>query len=299
MRVIRLAKNKPLGTAALAVLLAFVLVALLADVLATQDPLAQEVSRRLEPPSREHYFGTDGFGRDVLSRVVHGARVSLVVGFFGVGLAAVVGVAIGTASGYAGGKIDLVLQRVIDVLLGFPMLVLALIVLVALGPAPTSVFEAVIYCVSSSAIALTPQIARLSRASTLTVRGEGYIEAARAIGAGPLRVVWKHLLPNSFPVVLAQVTGFFGAAIVLETSLSFLGLGVPPPFPSWGRMLNEGARRYFEVAPWATIFPGLALSAVVLSSALLGDALRDILDPKGDARLLSREPEKKSAERRE
>ena len=274
-------QTRRLATLAMAVLVSIVMVALLADVVATHDPLAQNVAQRLRPPGPDHYFGTDGFGRDIFSRVVHGSRVSLYVGLLAVSTAAVAGICVGTVSAYWGGMFDLVVQRVIDVLLGFPFLVLALIMVVALGSSPTSVAIAI-------ALALAPQVARLSRASALSIRGESYVEAARVIGASSYRIIWRHLLPNSFPPVLAQVTGYFGAAVVAETALSFLGLGVPPPFPSWGRMLQEGVRQYFEVAPWATVFPGLALSLTVLSSALLGDAVRDLLDPRHMLSILAR-----------
>lgn len=249
------------------------LVALLADLIATHDPLAQNVAERLRPPGLDHYFGTDGLGRDIFSRVIHGSRPSLCVGFLAVSLAAAVGIAIGTASGFKAGVFDLLVQRAIDVLLSFPFLVLALVTVVALGPSSTAVAIAL-------AFALAPQVARLARASALSVKRESYVEAATAAGASSFRVIWRHLLPNSFSPVLAQVTGYFGAAVVAETALSFLGLGVPPPYPSWGRMLHEGVRQYFEAAPWATVFPGLALTLTVMSAALLGDAARDILDPR-------------------
>ena len=268
-----LARARPLAALAITALLLVTFAALLADVVATHDPLAQDVAQRLKSPGAEHYFGTDGFGRDIFSRVVHGARVSLLVGFAAVVIAAVPGISIGTLSAYWGGKPDLLIQRIIDVLLGFPILVLALIMAVALGPSTTAVAIAI-------ALALAPQIARLARASVLSIKGDTYVEAARAVGAGSFRIIWRHLFPNSLPPVLAQVTGYFGAAVVAETALSFIGLGVPPPFPSWGRMLQEGARQYFEAAPWATIFPGLALSVTVLSSAVLGDEVRDWLDRK-------------------
>ena len=267
------AQTRPVAIFGMVAIILMVVVALSADVVATHDPLAQDLAQRLEPPGQDNYFGTDGFGRDIFSRVVHGARVSLYVGLLAVGMASVAGVSVGTVSAYWGGKSDLLVQRVIDVLLGFPFLVLALIMVVALGTSPTSVAFAI-------ALALAPQVARLSRASALSIRGESYVEAARAIGAGSHRIIWRHLLPNSFPPVLAQVTGYFGAAVVAETALSFLGLGVPPPFPSWGRMLQEGVRQYFEAAPWATVFPGLALSLTVLSAALIGHGIRDLLDPR-------------------
>ena len=272
-RIWSFTRNRPIATLAISALLLTVVAALLADVIATHDPLAQDDSQRLKPPGADHYFGTDGFGRDVFSRVVHGARASLSVAFLAVGVAAVAGTSIGMFSAYRGRKLDLLVQRLVDVLLGFPFLVLALIMVVALGPSRISVAAAI-------ALSLTPQVARLARASALSIKGEAYVEAARVAGAGPYRIIWRHLLPNSFPPILAQLTGYFGIAIVAETALSFLDLGVPPPFPSWGRMLQEGVRQYFEAAPWVTVFPGLALSITVLSSALLGDALRDLLDPR-------------------
>jgi peptide/nickel transport system permease protein len=267
------ARARPLAALSVAVLVSLAAVALLADVVATHDPLAQDVAQRLRPPGLDHYFGTDGFGRDVFSRVVYGARASLIVGFLAVSIAAVAGISVGVSSAYWGGKLDLLVQRVVDVLLGFPLLVFALIVVVALGPSSLWVAFAV-------GLALAPQVARLARASALSVNTETYMEAARVTGASPWRIIWRQLLPNSFPPILAQVTGYFGVAVVAETTLSFLGLGIPPPFPSWGRMLQEGVRHYFEAAPWATVFPGLALSVTVLSSALLGDAVRDLLDPR-------------------
>ena len=271
------ARARPVAFVAILVLGSIVTMALLADAIATHDPVAQDVARRLRPPGPDGYFGTDGFGRDVFSRVVHGSRASLYVGLLSVGIASVAGIGLGTLSAYWSGPFDLVVQRAVDTLLGFPLLVLAIVMVVALGPSANSVVVAI-------ALALAPQIARLSRASALYVKEELYMDAARVIGAPPHRVILRHLLPNSFPPVLAQVTGYFGAAVVAETALSFLGLGVPPPFPSWGRMLQEGSRQYFEAAPWATIFPGLLLSLTVLSSALLGDALRDLLDPRSEAR---------------
>jgi peptide/nickel transport system permease protein len=269
-----LARAKPLAAIAASGLMMMLLVALLADVIATHDPLQQTV-RILQSPSAGHYFGTDDLGRDVFSRVVHGARSTLFVGFLALALATVSGVAIGTVSAYRGGAFDLLAQRFVDVFLGFPFLVAALIIVVALGPSSTSAAFAI-------ALALAPQIARLSRAAVLSTKEEGYVEAARASGAGPARIIWRHLLPNSFPPILAQITGYLGTAVVAETALSFLRLGVPPPDPSWGRMLQEGVQQYFEVAPWATIFPGLALAITVLSAALLGDQLRELLGAKED-----------------
>jgi len=267
------ARTRPLAILCIGVLASMGVVALMSDFVATHDPLAQNAEEILRPPGPEHYFGTDGAGRDIFSRVVHGSRVSLYVGFLAMGMASVVGTFIGTVSAYRGGIFDLIASRVIDVLLGFPFLVLALIMVVAIGSSQTSVAIAI-------ALAQAPQIARLSRATALSIIEEPYLDAARAGGADSYRIICRHLLPNSFPPVLTQVAGYFGAAVVAETALSFLGLGVPPPFPSWGRMLQEAVRQYFEVAPWATIFPSLALSLTVVSSALLGDEFRDLLDPR-------------------
>ena len=266
------ARARPLAAAAALGLLFVVLMAALAGVVASHGPLDQS-ARILEPPSAAHYFGTDGQGRDVFSRVVHGARASLFVGFLALGMAAASGVAVGVLSAYRGGALDLLAQRLVDLLLGFPFLVVALIMIVALEPSTTSVALAI-------ALALAPQVARLSRAATLAAKEEGYVEAAKASGAGPLWIIWRHLLPNSFPPILAQLTGYLGTAVVAETALSYLRLGTPPPYPSWGRMLQEGVQQYFEAAPWATLFPGLALAITVFSAALLGDQMREIFGPR-------------------
>jgi peptide/nickel transport system permease protein len=248
-----------------AVLLAVVFAAaLLAPVISQYDPLDQDVERRLLPPSREHPFGTDGFGRDVLARVLHGGRVSVYVGITSVGLACAIGVAFGIGSAYGGGVIDLLSGRLTDVFLGFPNLVLALVIVVALGSSPTTVGLAI-------AAVLTPRVIRIARAGALAAMQEPYIDAARTIGAGGLRIVVRHLLPNSIRPVLDQVTGYFSTAIGTEAILSYLGLGVPPPYPSWGRMIQEGARLYFETAPWLVVFPGAALVITVVSFAIFAD----------------------------
>lgn len=256
------------------VLLAVVAMALFADAFASRDPLAQDVEARLLPPSGEHWFGTDGFGRDVWSRVVFGARASLTVGALAVVLAGAAGIAMGVASAYVGGAVDLVVQRFVDALLGFPFLVLALVVVVALSPSAFSVGVAV-------AIAIAPQIARMARATTLRTKAEEFVTAARISGAGHGSLILRHILPNCLSPLIAQLSGLFGTAVAAEATLSFLGLGVPPPFPSWGRMLQEGARQYFESAPWVTLFPGAVLSLTVVSFALLGDILRDLLERRG------------------
>ena len=255
------------------ILTLIVLTALLAGVVTAHDPLAQDADSRLKPPGPGHPFGTDGQGRDVFSRVVYGSRASLYVGVVAIGISALIGVSLGLTSAYRGGLFDLIVQRLVDMFLGFPFLVLALIIVVASRSSSTSVAVAI-------GLALAPQVARMSRASALTVRSETYILAAKCLGATPFRIIRRHLLPNSLAPILAQLSGYFGAAVVAEVTLSFLGLGVPAPYPSWGGMLQEGARQYLEVAPWITLFPGLVLSLTVVSFALLGDALRDRLDPR-------------------
>jgi peptide/nickel transport system permease protein len=251
------------------------LVAAFAEQIATHDPLAQDIPNALLPPGADgHWFGADRFGRDVFSRVVYGARVSLYVGLVSVLVGTSIGVLLGVVSGYWGGRFDLLLQRFVDTLLAFPSLVLALILVAAVGPSVEGVIAAVV-------LAFTPQIVRLARSQALAVVGESYVMAAQAMGAGPVRIVLRHILPNSIAPVLVHATGFLEGAVVAEASLSFLGLGIPPPYPSWGRMLQEGAGAgYLEAAPWLVIFPGVALSLTVFAVAVLGDALRDVLDPR-------------------
>ncbi len=246
--------------------------AVFADFLSLHDPIVQDVPNRLKPPGGEFFLGTDNFGRDIFSRIIYGSRSSLYISLTSVLAGAVIGTLIGMVSAYRGGWLDLILQRIVDTLLGFPSLVLAVIMVVALGASTNTVIVAI-------AAALIPQATRLSRACTLSVREEGFVLAAQAIGAPTQHVMLKHVLPHIIAPVLAYATGYVGVALLAESALSFLGLGVPPPYPSWGGMLQE-SRLYLERAPWLTIFPGLALGITVLSFTLLGDALQDILDPR-------------------
>ncbi len=262
-----------------AILVVIASLAIFADLVSPYDPLVHDIPNRLEPPGQEFFFGTDNFGRDVFSRVVYGSRSSLYIAITSVIVGTVLGTLIGTVSAYRGGWVDLVSQRVIDALLGFPSLVLAVIFVVTLGTSTHTVTIAI-------AIALTPQMARLSRSRTLSIKEENFVLGAHAIGASPLRIVLKHILPHSIGPILSYAAGYVSAALVAESALSFLGLGVPPPYPSWGGMLQEG-RLYLEVAPWLTLFPGVALSLTAFSFALLGDALRDMFDPRGHFALLS------------
>jgi peptide/nickel transport system permease protein len=265
--------NKPLGAFGAAVLILLVLTAVFADVIAPYDPIKQDVPYRLRPPDESFWFGTDIYGRDVFSRIVYGARISLYVGLLSVVIGTVAGVIIGCSSGYFGGKYDLLVQRVMDALMGFPPIVLALILVVALGPSLNSVTVAI-------AITYMPRVSRLARSSALAIKEEAYVDAARTIGCDAPRIMLRHVIPNSLTPVFVLATGQLGNAIVAEATLSFLGLGVPPPDPSWGGMLQFGAKGYLESAPWLTLFPGLALSSSVFAFALFGDALRDVLDPR-------------------
>ena len=254
------------------ILIVVIFLAIFADLLPLQDPLKQDAISRLLPPGDEYLMGTDNFGRDVFSRIVYGARSSLYIAVTSVALGTLLGTLFGTISAYRGGWIDLVIQRATDTLLGFPILVLAIIVVVVLGPSAHTVMAAI-------TIGVIPQMVRLARSRSLSVKEETFVMTARALGVSSPRIIFKHILPYTFSPILAYATGYVGMALIAESALHFLGLGVPPPQPSWGGMLQEG-RAYLEAAPWLAIFPGLVLSATVFSFVFLGDALRDLLDPR-------------------
>lgn len=272
-RVAYFAQHYPLGFAGGMLLLVMCSLAILAPLIAPYDPLAQDIPNKLAAPSSQFWFGADNFGRDVLSRVLYGARISLYVGFAAVGLATVVGMLIGVASGYLGGLVDLVIQRVVDMLLGFPGLILAMVMVVAIGASLNNVVLAI-------AVVFAPRVIRLARSSALSIKEEPYVLAALSIGASHTRIMLRHILPNALAPVFVLSTGYLGTAIVVEASLSYLGLGVPPPNPSWGNMIYAGSRGNLEAAPWLSVFPGLALAFVVFSFSFLGDALRDAFDPR-------------------
>jgi peptide/nickel transport system permease protein len=272
-RLVFLAQRYVLGTIGLFIMLTFVWVAFSADLICRFDPLSVDSAQRLTSPNAVHWLGTDSFGRDVWSRIVHGARTSLAVGIGSTLLGSSIGVMIGLASGYLSGWVDLVFQRVTDILQALPLLVLALVMTAALGPSLPNVILAI-------AIPLIPTVSRVIRANTLALRELPFVEAAKSIGMSDTRIALRHVLPNTLAPLIVLATAQLGSTILTEASLSFLGLGIPEPYPSWGRMLSESAAEYVRTAPWLVIFPGLAISAAVFGTNLFGDALRDILDPR-------------------
>jgi len=269
----RFVRKKPLGAAGGALMLLMVITALFAELLQTQDPIATNAAYTLGRPNLEHLLGTDHLGRDIYSRIVHGARVSLVVGVASTLLGSVLGGIIGLLSGYVGGKTDLVTQRILDILQGLPLLVLALVMSAALGPSVQNVVIAI-------SIPIIPRAARVIRSSVLSIREMQYVEAARSLGVQHLRIAFRHILPNTIGPFIVLCTAQLGSAILVEATLSYLGLGVPEPYPSWGRMLSVSAAEYAQKAPHLVLFPGVAISLAVFGSNLLGDALRDTLDPR-------------------
>ena len=268
-----LAQRYVLGTAGLLIMAVFVLTALFADLISRFDPLSVDSLHRLAAPSGQHWMGTDSFGRDVWSRIIHGARISLAVGIGSTALGSSIGVMVGLASGYLSGWVDLVFQRITDILQALPLLVLALVMTAALGPSLPNVIIAI-------AIPLIPTVARVIRANTLALRELPFVEAAKSIGMSEMRIALRHVLPNTLAPLIVLATAQLGSTILTEASLSFLGLGIPEPYPSWGRMLSESAAEYVRVAPWLVIFPGAAISLAVFGTNLFGDALRDVLDPR-------------------
>ncbi len=249
-----------------------ILMALLADIISPSDPLAVNVLNALKPPSADNWFGTDRYGRDMLSRVIHGSRISLGVAFVSVLIALVVGTLLGLLSGFFGGWFDIVVSRIMDVFFCFPVLLLAITIAAMLGPGINNAIIAI-------ALVYTPFFARVARAPVLAEREREYVTAAELLGARDWSVLFKHIFPNVLSPVIVQASVTIAYAILTEASLSYLGLGTQPPIPSWGTTLNEG-RTYLEMAPWISIFPGIAIMGAVLSFNLVGDGLRDALDPR-------------------
>ncbi|MBR1123537.1 ABC transporter permease [Bradyrhizobium lablabi] len=272
-RLAFLARRYVLGTFGLIIMVLFVWTALSADLISRYDPLTVDSAHRLAPPSWQHWLGTDSFGRDVWARIIHGARISLAVGIGSTALGATLGVIVGLVSGYLSGWVDLVFQRITDILQSLPLLVLALVMTAALGPSLPNVIIAI-------AIPLIPTVSRVIRANTLALREQPFVEAAKSIGMSETRIAIRHVLPNTLAPLIVLATAQLGSTILTEASLSFLGLGIPEPYPSWGRMLSESAAEYVRTAPWLVIFPGVAISLAVFGTNLFGDALRDILDPR-------------------
>jgi peptide/nickel transport system permease protein len=266
-------RRYPLGAFGAAITIVFVLAALFAPLIAPLDPLTTRPRMSLAPPGADAWLGTDFMGRDLYSRIVYGARISLMVGIGSTVIGCFFGVMIGLLSGYFMGWFDLITQRVIDIMQALPLLVMALVLAAALGPSLQNTVIAI-------SIPLIPNVARVIRSNTLSLREMPFVEAAKAMGMSEIRIAVKHILPNTMAPLIVLATAQLGSAILVEASLSFLGLGVPEPHPSWGRMLSESAAEYMRAAPWLVIFPGIAISLVVFGTNLMGDALRDILDPR-------------------
>jgi peptide/nickel transport system permease protein len=264
--------RRPAAAAGLAVIAFFVALAVLAPVVSPYDPLATSWTAVRKGPSPAHWFGTDEIGRDVLSRVIWGARASLLAGVVSVLISLTIGVPIGLLAGYAGGKVDVLISRLTDAVLACPFLILAIALAAFLGPSLTNAMIAI-------GVSATPVFVRLTRGQTLAIEAEEFVLAARAIGNPPWRVALAHVLPNVVPALIVQGTLAIAAAVIAEASLSFLGLGQQPPAPSWGSMLNT-AKNYIDNAPWMAIWPGLSIFVLVLSFNLVGDGLRDALDPR-------------------
>jgi peptide/nickel transport system permease protein len=271
----RFARRKPLGALGSVIVLGMLGVAMFAPWLAPYNPqeFIEGGSARLRPPSRQFPMGTDNLGRDILSRVIYGARLSMLVGFVSTFFGTGIGALLALTTAYWGGAWDLMTQRIMDILWAFPSLVIAIVIVAVLGRSTTNLIVAI-------AIVVIPSTARVVRAAVLVVKETEYVQAARALGAGQWRIMWRYIAPNCMAPYLVIATASLGGAIITEASLSFLGLGVPPPAPSWGRDLFGSAQKFAELAPWMPIMPGLAISVTVYGFNLFGDALRDILDPR-------------------
>lgn len=266
-------KRKPLGATGAFFIFLGTGMAIAAPLLAPYDPVAIDHAARLRPPSHEFLLGTDNFGRDVLSRTIYGSRISLYVGFMVVLLGDTLGGLLGVISGYLGGRIDFLFQRLVDTFMAFPVLILALAIVAVLGPSIGNVILAI-------AIVEIPREGRVLRSVALSLRQNMYIEAAQAVGCSEGRIILRHVLPQCVAPYLVMASASLGWAIVVEASLSFLGVGTPPPLPSWGNMLANFGRDFAEQAPWMALAPGIAITIFVLAINLFGDALRDTLDPR-------------------
>jgi len=269
----RLWRDKPLGTVGGLVLLLFVVVGVFAPWIAPYDFNEIAPLDRMQGPSWAHWFGTDNLGRDVLSRCIFGAQLSVIIGCSAAALATVISAAIGIVSGYFGGKVDMAVQRVVDAWMSFPDLIVLIVVVSVLGPGMPQI-------IGTLGLLLGIGGSRIVRSAVVSVREHMYVHAAQSIGAGTLRILWRHVLPNVLPPIIVLFTTRVGSVILAESGLSFLGLGVPPPAPTWGSMLSGSGRTYMFQGPWLALAPGLCLTAVVYATNVFGDALRDLLDPR-------------------
>ena len=266
------AVNQPLGAAGLLVFLMLIGAAVFAPLIATHDPIRNDVANQFTSPNSTYFFGTDQLGRDLFSRIVYGARTSLYVGIFTVAFGTTTGAILGIVSAYYS-KLDFIIQRVVDAMLAIPNLLLALAIISVLGPSLTNTIIAI-------GIGFIPGTTRVLRAQAISIQQRPYVEAARSIGASDLRILVRHIAPNCFAPFIILASNGLAFAIIAEASLSFLGLGILPPRPSWGAMLSGSVQNYITLAPWLAIFPGLAITIVALGFSLFGDAMRDVLDPR-------------------
>ena len=271
-KVVRALLRHRSGMVGLVIILLMSLVALFSPILAPFDPLEIHAEDRFHVPEAPYYLGADEFGRDILSRILLGSRLAFSVGLVSVGISTAVGVTIGLVVGYKGGKLDSVIMRIFDALLAFPVILLAIVILAVLGPGSNNAILAI-------AIVTTPAFARLTRANVMVEKHKEYIEVSKALGANTSRIIFRHIFPNVASTIVVQITITMASAILLESALSFLGLGTPLPAPSWGSMLSIG-RGFLHVAPWYSIFPGLAVMILIMGFYLLGDGLRDAMDPR-------------------
>jgi peptide/nickel transport system permease protein len=271
--VLTFARRKPLGAIGGAIVLALLVMAIFADRIAPYSYAGSIAGARMKPPSAQFWMGTDNLSRDIWSRVVYGARISVTVGFATVALATLMATAVGVSSAYLGGAYDILVQRVVDAWISFPALVVILSLIAALGPGIANLVLALSILGAAGA-------SRVIRAATLSVMASPYVEAARALGAGHLRIVSLYVLPNVMATILILATIGLGQVILAEAALSFLGFGIPPPYPSWGAMLSGSGRSFMYYAPWMALFPSAAISVAVFGFQMLGDALRDVLDPR-------------------
>jgi len=270
---LRFCRRQPLGTFGLILVIVMAVTGFTAEWISPYNPTANDFAAMTEAPSWDHLLGTDQFGRDLMSRIIYGARTALIVGLTSAVVGGFSGLVIGVASAYFGGLADLIIQRVSDIVMAFPLIIMALAVVSIFGPGVHNVILAI-------TIPLIPRCSRVVRSSALTIRSMPYVDAARACGFGHTRIILRHMVPNVVAPFLIMVTSFVGQAILAEASLSYLGLGVQEPVPAWGLMLQGGAEEYASTAPWIAIFPGVAIMLAVLGINLFGDALRDALDPK-------------------